>query len=142
MYNHQQLWAFSLSLSLVAVTTTGTTCPGTYSAFGSGCFKYVTTGATYANAYTACHNDEDGWLATLNTNWRLGVVSNFGISDDTYFGLMKTTPCTGSGCDGNYAWDIRDGSVAPVGNYTLDMKRYMLVSRLLYLLFGILYLLY
>ena len=99
-------------------------CPPTYTGFVKNCYRYVSTTASRASALAACRADEGGWLATLDESWKLDLVSYLGINDDTYFGLYKTSPCTLLGCIGKYAWDIRPGSVAPVGNYTLDMKRY------------------
>jgi hypothetical protein len=98
-------------------------CPPTYVGFVTHCYRHNTVGLTRAEALAACRLDENGWLATLDEPWKLGVVAFLGIVDDTYFGLFKTDPCTDTACDGKYAWDIRDGLDAPVGNYTLNMKR-------------------
>ena len=100
------------------------TCPGPYSLFNEGCYRYVSDKAFgYLDAAATCHDSENGWLATMNTRAKLGVVSFFGISEHLYFGLYKTSACSSSDCDGKYAWDTCPGCVAPVGNYTLNMKR-------------------
>ena len=117
----------SISFTTTAETSTfaPTTlqCPPTYTGLVSRCYKYVDTTATRSDALDACRADENGWLATLDETWKLDVATTFSIDSDTYFGLYKTAPCSEAGCDGNYAWDMRDGVDPPVGGYTTNMKR-------------------
>ena len=102
------------------------TCAESYTLFNGGCYKYVTQAApNYQTAADNCHASSNGWLATLNTQAKLGIVSFFGITQYTYFGLYKSSGCTYSACNSLLRWDTYPGTVAPVGNYTLNMKRYV-----------------
>ena len=101
------------------------TCPGSYTLFNGGCYKYVTQTASCQTAANNCRASSNGWLATLNTQAKLGIVSLFVISEDVWFGLYKSSGCAYSACDGLLRWDTYPGTVAPVGNYTLNMKRYV-----------------
>ena len=100
-------------------------CPETYTLFNGGCYKYVQQWASFPSAMQACRNSENGWLATLNTQAKLGVVSALGISQSAWFGLYKTSSCTGSYCTGKLRWDTCNGCTASTDNYLLNMKRYV-----------------
>ena len=115
-------------------TVTIPTCPNSYTMFDGGCYKYVDNSVVRSVAATNCHASENGWLATLNTNAKLGLVDFFGITDYVYFGLQKTGGCTTSGCDGKLAWDTCTGigCVPSVGGYTLNMMRLVCICLFRY----------
>lgn len=82
-------------------------CPGTYTAYSGKCFKYINFGQSRSDAHSACHNDENGWLATLDTTaLATGVVTEYGITVDTYIGLYKGIDCNSPlTCQYDLLWD-------------------------------------
>ena len=83
-------------------------CPGTYTAYSGKCFKYVASPTKdHEDAHTACHTDNNGWLATLDTYaLATGVVSQYSITVDTYIGLHKGIDCNSPAtCQYDLLWD-------------------------------------
>lgn len=100
-------------------------CPAEYTQYGNSCYKYVVDNAFFFQAYGACRKSSNGWLAALNAEWKLGLVNHLNIQDDAWFGLLKTSFCTGSSCqDKHFVYDRQWKSpVYNSGNYTLNMDR-------------------
>ena len=104
-------------------------CPGTYGEYQSKCLKFVTLPkTTRSGAYTACHGDQNGWLATLDTytlaNGVIGHFNMISVGEDVYFGLSKTEACAGTGCNGKLVWDARTSETPSNTGHTANMKRY------------------
>ena len=104
-------------------------CPSEYSEIGNSCYKYINSKRWFFGAAADCRKYSNGWLAALNAEWKLGVVNYFNIQDDTWFGLMKRSYCTRSSCkDSDFIYDSLWGVPALVGNYTLNMDRYVFAA--------------
>ena len=130
---------FADRVSLVGSTGN---CPGTYGEYMDKCFKFVTSPTkTWAAAYTACHGDEDGWLATLDTYaLATGVITEFdfvSISADVYFGLSKTEACSND-CAGKLVWDARNGTSPSNTGHEANMKSYALPNNCCYIFLALL----
>ena len=98
-------------------------CPAAYTLVDGACFIYSPATADRIGARAACQNGFNGWLATLDSATKMGgVLSTFGLDTDTYFGLYKTTSCTGNFCNGNLIWDRYLNGTGPPVVYT-DMGR-------------------
>jgi hypothetical protein len=121
------LLAIFFASGVSPVLSTGS-CVGTYTEYMSKCFKYVATPTlSRTAAKTACHDNGDGWLATLDTTaLATGVITEYSFTSDTYFGLYKTSGCVKNGMSScttteRYAWDHRVGIAASTAGYEANM---------------------